>query len=117
MERIRPAAVLVNDLINLSHDADGLAQRNNDFLVMVNVILGQNTTGSRILASLSLAVLEPLVANLIAADIEVPYLLWDALETLCLCRVELYRVVRVGYFFDLKIAGADGGGDVNVELS
>lgn len=37
-ERLWPTAVLFDDLVNVSHDTDGLIQGNNDFLVVNDVI-------------------------------------------------------------------------------
>ncbi len=71
MERIRPAAVGFDDLVDLPHDADGLEESDDDFLVVVDVVLRERA---------ALPVLQPLVADVVAADVEVPDLLGDAAE-------------------------------------
>jgi len=71
----RPAPVLVNHFINFIHNVYGFIKSNDDFLVMGNVFVGQHTAGARVLAALGLAVLEPLLANLISADVKAPHLL------------------------------------------
>ncbi len=71
LERLRPAAVLLDDLVNLLHQADRLGEGDDNFLVMSDVVLRE---------SAALAVLEPLLADLVAADVEIPHLLAHALE-------------------------------------
>src|SRR5438046_2248928 len=67
-ERTRPATMLLDDCIDLAHQANGLAEGGDDLLIVDDVVLGQRAT---------LAVLEPLLADLIAADFEVPYVFRD----------------------------------------
>ena len=55
--------MLLNDLVDLLHQADRLVQGNDDFLVVGNVIGRERA---------AFAVLEPLLADLVAADVEVP---------------------------------------------
>ena len=106
MERIRPTAVFLDYLIYLSHDANCLAEGDNYLLVVVDVLVGQDTARTRVLATFSLTVLEPLVADLIAADVEAPDFLWDTLETLCLSFIEPYCLIGVGDLLDLEVVGA-----------
>jgi hypothetical protein len=51
----RPAAVGVNNLVDLFHKADGLGEGDDDLLIVRDVALGERAT---------LAVLEPLFADL-----------------------------------------------------
>ena len=60
-----------DDLVDLGHDADGLIQRDDDFLVVGDVLVRERA---------DLPVLKPLVTYLVAADVEVPDLLGHALE-------------------------------------
>jgi len=53
-----PAAMLLDRLVDLDHEADNFVQGDNDLLVVGNVVLAQ---------AAALAVLEPLLANLVAA--------------------------------------------------
>ena len=45
------------------HEADGFTQSCDDFAVMFQIVIGQGSAP---------AVLEPLLANLIAADVKIP---------------------------------------------
>jgi hypothetical protein len=54
--------VSLDDLVDLLHQADGLSQSDDDLLVVGEVVLGERAT---------LAVFEPLLADLVAADVEV----------------------------------------------
>jgi len=69
LERIGPAALDLDSLIDLGHDADGLIQSDNDLLVVRNIIGGEPAI---------LPVFEPFVADLVSADAEVPDLLGHA---------------------------------------
>ena len=55
------------------HEADGFVQSRDDFAVMLQVVIGQGAAAT---------VFEPLLANLIAADVEIPGLGRDAFEVL-----------------------------------
>jgi hypothetical protein len=55
--------VLFDRLVDFLHQADRLADRDDDLLVVGDVVLPQRTT---------LAVFEPLLADLVAANVEVP---------------------------------------------
>ena len=72
LERVGPAAVGFDDLVDLGHGVDGLTEGDDDLLVVADILVRERA---------ALAVLEPLVADLVAADLEVPDLLWHALET------------------------------------
>ena len=52
-----------DDGVDLGHDADGFGEGDDDFLVMINVVGGEFA---------AFAILEPLFADLIAADVEIP---------------------------------------------
>ena len=54
-----------------ANDADGLIQGNDDLLVVGNVLVREHAP---------LPVLKPLVADLVAADLEVPDLVGHALK-------------------------------------
>ena len=58
-----PAAVLLNHIVDLSHQPDGLGQGDDYLLVVSDVLVAEGA---------ALAVLEPLVADLVAADVKVP---------------------------------------------
>lgn len=60
-----------DDLINFGHEADGLVQGGDDFAVMVDVSVAEGA---------AFAVFEPFVADLVAADVEVPDIFGDAGE-------------------------------------
>ena len=61
----------IDDLVDLVHDADRLVQGDDDPLVVGDVLCGERAT---------LTVLQPLLADLVAADVEVPDLLGHAAE-------------------------------------
>ena len=61
----------IDDLVDLTHDADRLVQGHHDALVVGDVVGGE---------SASLTVLEPFLADLVAADVEVPHGLGHAAE-------------------------------------
>ena len=56
--------MLLNDLVNLLHQADGLREREHDVLVVGDVFLRKPP---------ALPVLEPSLADLVTVDPEVPY--------------------------------------------
>ena len=56
-----PAALCFDHLVNLAHQADRLIQGDDDLLVVLDVFVGHGA---------ALAVLEPLLADLVAADVE-----------------------------------------------
>ena len=60
-----------DDFVDLLHQTDRLAEGDDYPLVVGDVVLRQRA---------ALAVLEPLLANLVAADVEVPHVLEYALE-------------------------------------
>jgi hypothetical protein len=62
-ESARPATVSLNDVVDLPHQADGVSQGDDDLLVMGNVVVGEYA---------ALAILEPLLVDLVPADVEVP---------------------------------------------
>src|SRR4029077_17612068 len=73
-ESTRPTAVRLNYFINLLHQPDGFGQCNYDLLVVRHVGLRQCTV---------LAVLEPLLADLVAANVQIPNGLRHAIKSSC----------------------------------
>ena len=71
----RPPAMLIDRFIDLPHDADRLVQGDDDAPVVIDVLGREEPAG---LALFGAAVLEPLLAHLVAADTEVPYGPWRA---------------------------------------
>lgn len=69
----RPTAVGFNNGVYLSHEADGFGQGHYDLLVVVKFFKGE---------SAAFAVLEPLMAHLIAPDGESPHLRRDTFNVL-----------------------------------
>jgi hypothetical protein len=51
----------VDHTVDFGHDADGFAQGNDDFFVMLDVLIGEHPSAT---------VLEPFVADLVSADME-----------------------------------------------
>ena len=66
-----PAAVGVDGFVELGHEGDGFVQGDVDAVVVGDVGGGERA---------ALAVLEPLLADLVAADVEVPHVLGHAAE-------------------------------------
>lgn len=64
-----PTTVGINDLVNFSHDADGFGKGDDNILVVGDIVSGELTM------CLS-AVVKPLLADLVATDVEIPYILW-----------------------------------------
>ena len=60
-----------DDLVDLGHDVDGLVQGDDDILVVVDILDRERA---------AFPVLEPLVGDLVAADLEIPDILRHALE-------------------------------------
>ncbi len=100
--------MLLYNLVDLGHDADGLAEGDDDLLVVLDVLVGQHAAGAGVLAALGLTVLEPLLADLVAADVEVPHLLRHALEAASFILVDPDGLVGVGDLFDLRLVKAEG---------
>ena len=61
-EGFRPSAMLIDDLVDLLHDADGLVEGDNDFLITGEVVGREGA---------ALPVLEPFVADPVTANVEV----------------------------------------------
>ena len=57
----RTATVLVDDNVDLGHEANGFGEGNDDLVVVGDVVVGKGTV---------LAVLEPFPGNLVTADME-----------------------------------------------
>ncbi len=75
--------------VDFGHQSNGLVQGDDDLLVVVDVFVGQHAAGAGVLAALGLAVLKPFLTDLVAANVEVPYVLGRTLEPGGLCLVEL----------------------------
>ena len=90
--------MLVDDAVDLGHQADRFRQGDDDLLVVSGVVLAQCATA---------AVFEPFFANLIAADVEVPDGFGYAMEADGLRFIDPNRVARPRDFFDFGLAAAD----------
>ena len=99
--------MLLDDLIDLPHKANGLAQSGNDAVVVGDVGRGKGA---------ALAVLEPLLADLIAADVEVPHGLGNTAEAFCLGFVCPDGFVEIRHLLDFRVLAADPFGDLLVKL-
>ncbi len=62
----------LDDLVDLFHQADRLGECDDDLVVVGDVVVGELATRLTLLRS---SVLEPLLANLVATDVEVPHIL------------------------------------------
>jgi len=67
--------VLLDDLVDFLHEADGFFERDDDFLVVGEIPRRKHAAGARIFAAFGLAIFQPFFAHLVAADVEVPDLL------------------------------------------
>jgi hypothetical protein len=72
-----------NDLIDVAHDFDGFAQNRNDVLIMNEIVKAEFA---------SFAVFEPLLTNLIAADVEVPKVIGDVVKILLVVNPDLLLI-------------------------
>ena len=61
-EGFRPSAMLIDDLVDLLHEADDLVEGDNDFLITGEVVGREGA---------ALPVLEPFVADPVTANVEV----------------------------------------------
>jgi len=75
--------VLLDHLIDLLHQANGLRESNDDLLVVNDVVFGERP---------SFAVLQPLLTNLVAAHMEFPDFFGNAFEVLGLVDVNIARL-------------------------
>src|SRR2546426_12005656 len=98
---------MLDDLINLLHRSNGFGKGEDDFLVVGAVVGGELPT---------FAVFEPFLANLVAAEVEVPYVLADPFEATGLCLWQPDRGWPPRNFFDFRISNPEefreGGVDV-----
>ena len=61
----------LDHLVDLAHEADGFVEGDHDAVVVGDVLVGQLAAGVGVLATGdALAVFEPLVADLVATDVE-----------------------------------------------
>ena len=67
-----PTAVVVDNFVDLSHEADGFGEGHDDFVVVGDIVVGEGA---------AFAVFEPFLADLVAADVEVPDGFGDSAET------------------------------------
>ena len=79
----RPAAVVLDGLVYRRHQADGLGEGGDDALVVNLIVVAEGAAP---------AVFEPLFADLIAADVELPHLRRDAVEVLRRVDVDAARL-------------------------
>lgn len=70
--------MFLNDFVYLRHQADGFVEGDDYFLVVGDVVFGEGA---------AFAVFEPFLADLVAADVEIPDVVGDALEAGGLCLV------------------------------
>jgi hypothetical protein len=68
----RPAAVCLDDLVDLFHQPNRLLKRDDDLLVVGDVFRGEGTTW---LTALATPVVGPRVADLVAANVKIPYVI------------------------------------------
>ena len=68
--------MFVDDLVDLGHEAEGFAEGDDDFVVVGDVFGAEGA---------AFAVFEPFLADLVAADVEIPDGFGDALETAGAC--------------------------------
>ena len=99
--------LMVDYFVNFGHQTDGLGESDDDALVVVAVFLGEYTAGAGVLATLGLSILEPFMADLIAANMEVPDLLGHTLEAGGLVLVEPNSFVGIGNLFHSWITGSN----------
>src|SRR2546426_5323230 len=67
----RPSTVPLNDEIDLGHDLNGVIEGNDDLLVMSEVTIRQGA---------AFAILYPLLADLVPANVKIPHGLADTTE-------------------------------------
>jgi hypothetical protein len=104
-EGVRPAAVGVYHFVDLSHEADGFVQGNDNLVVMSDVISRKFS---------AFAVLEPLFADLVAADVELPDVFWHVAKALR--RVDPHGFVLVADFDHFIVTLANELREVPVQL-
>lgn len=92
-----PAAVLLDDLIDLGHQADGLLESDDDLMIVGDVLVGEGA---------AFAVLQPLLADLIASDVKVPDRLEDTLEPCRLSLVDENRIIPEADLLDILRLGS-----------
>src|SRR5690348_10518303 len=93
--------------VYLLHEPDSFGQGDDNLLVMGDVVFGKGA---------AFAILEPFLADLVAANVKVPYFFRHAAKTGCLAFVDPDGGLRVTDFFDLEISAADKFGTRSVEL-
>src|SRR5580700_5598823 len=93
-KRARPAAVLIDDFVDLTHEADCLGKGDDNLVVVGDVVLREPA---------ALAVLEPFLADRVAADVELPHRLGHAREPATLALVDPDGLDRPGDFLNLRI--------------
>ncbi len=97
--------MLLNRLVNLLHQRNRLGESGDNTLIVFEVIEGERA---------AFAVLEPFVADLVAADMEIPHLRRHALKILCFVDVDAppFWLVRRLQVLDLlhHVIAIDGKG-------
>ena len=66
--------MLLDDLVNLPHQPHRLLERHDDPLVVGDVLRRERA------ARLAAPVVEPLAADMVAADVKVPHVFWHAVK-------------------------------------
>ena len=90
--------MLLNNFVNLRHQSNCLRQRDDNLLVVGNVVRGQNA---------AFTILQPLLADLVSADVEVPYGLGYTPKAGGLRFIYEHGIARPRDFFDLEVWDAD----------
>ena len=85
--------MLVDDFVDLGHNANGFGEGDDDLLVMVDVVFGEFAAP---------AVLEPSFANLITTNTETPHAFGHALEADTLLFVDPNSFTDPGDLFNFR---------------
>jgi len=97
----------VDDLVDLGHEADGFGEGDDDLLVVDDVVFRERA---------ALAVFQPFLADLVAADMKIPHILAHAMEARGLRLVQPDGVPRPSDLLDLGIPAAKEFGNGLGEL-
>lgn len=102
----RPAAVLFNDSINLGHQADRFAECNKDLLIVVDIFIRERAAAT---------ILEPLVADLVTADMKVSDFRRNPFKVSRSVYIDVSVVVLGIVFGDFRVALSSETGDESFE--
>jgi hypothetical protein len=103
LKRGRPAAVLFDHVVDLLHEADGFGEGDDNAVVVLNIILRKGP---------AFAIFEPLLADPVTADMEIPHRLRHAGEASSLRLVHPHRATRPRDLLHLGTWVADEPGKV-----